>query len=147
MFNDTGALSSARTAQSMRRSAGSSAGSSNNRNGAGDDSAGQISEVPEEGVATSPTTPHRSGSLSSSSSKNSAVSEQRNKGMILPFRPLALSFRDVNYFVDMPAVTYPLCLLISDTLDALPPLFPSISNYSLCVLRNVLVGWMPGKES
>lgn len=29
-----------------------------------------------------------------------------NKGMILPFEPLALTFHDVNYFVDMPAVSF-----------------------------------------
>lgn len=27
------------------------------------------------------------------------------KGMILPFQPLAISFNDVNYYVDMPAVS------------------------------------------
>ena len=27
------------------------------------------------------------------------------KGMILPFEPLALTFHDVNYYVDMPAVS------------------------------------------
>ena len=28
------------------------------------------------------------------------------KGMVLPFTPLALSFDDVKYFVDMPAVIF-----------------------------------------
>lgn len=33
------------------------------------------------------------------------------KGMILPFQPLSMSFDDVNYSVDMPAVrSSPLCL-------------------------------------
>lgn len=28
------------------------------------------------------------------------------KGMVLPFTPLAMSFLDVNYYVDMPAVSF-----------------------------------------
>ena len=28
----------------------------------------------------------------------------RNKGMILPFQPLTMTFHKVNYFVDMPKV-------------------------------------------
>ena len=28
------------------------------------------------------------------------------KGMILPFQPLAISFDDIKYYVDMPAVLY-----------------------------------------
>lgn len=28
----------------------------------------------------------------------------RNKGMILPFQPLTMTFHDVNYFVDIPKV-------------------------------------------
>lgn len=38
---------------------------------------------------------------------------QGRKGMILPFEPLALTFHNVNYYVDMPSVsTYfsaPIC--------------------------------------
>jgi hypothetical protein len=30
---------------------------------------------------------------------------QAQKGMILPFQPLALTFHNVNYYVDMPAVS------------------------------------------
>lgn len=29
------------------------------------------------------------------------------RGMVLPFSPLAMSFDDVRYFVDMPAVNHP----------------------------------------
>lgn len=28
------------------------------------------------------------------------------RGMVLPFRPLSLAFNHVNYYVDMPAVSY-----------------------------------------
>lgn len=31
----------------------------------------------------------------------------RKKGMILPFQPLAMTFHNVNYFVDMPKVCLP----------------------------------------
>lgn len=30
---------------------------------------------------------------------------QGQKGMILPFEPLSLTFHDVNYYVDMPSVS------------------------------------------
>jgi hypothetical protein len=30
------------------------------------------------------------------------------RGMVLPFQPLAISFDDVHYYVDMPAVSLPL---------------------------------------
>lgn len=38
------------------------------------------------------------------SSLESANGIAQKKGMILPFTPLAMSFDDVKYFVDMPAV-------------------------------------------
>lgn len=28
------------------------------------------------------------------------------KGMVLPFQPLSLAFNHINYYVDMPAVSY-----------------------------------------
>lgn len=28
-----------------------------------------------------------------------------NRGMVLPFQPLSLAFKNVNYYVDMPAVS------------------------------------------
>lgn len=37
------------------------------------------------------------------------------RGMVLPFTPLAMSFDDVRYFVDMPAVTI---LLPLETLES-----------------------------
>ncbi|CAI0410743.1 unnamed protein product [Linum tenue] len=44
--------------------------------------------------------------LSISSHSNGNVSpdeESRKKGMVLPFQPLSLAFKNVNYYVDMPA--------------------------------------------
>lgn len=38
--------------------------------------------------------------------------EQAQKGMILPFEPLALTFHNVSYYVDMPAVSCSLNLSI-----------------------------------
>lgn len=49
----------------------------------------------------------RLSSLSFASSANDAFNEAgRRKGMILPFQPLAISFDDIKYYVDMPAVRY-----------------------------------------
>lgn len=36
---------------------------------------------------------------------NNADSATNKKGMVLPFQPLSLSFENVNYYVDMPAVS------------------------------------------
>lgn len=36
---------------------------------------------------------------------NISKGSQGQKGMILPFEPLALTFYDVNYYVDMPDVS------------------------------------------
>ena len=36
---------------------------------------------------------------------NLSKGSQGQKGMILPFEPLSLTFHDVNYYVDMPAVS------------------------------------------
>lgn len=36
---------------------------------------------------------------------NEVVSAPNKKGMVLPFKPLSLSFNHMNYFVDMPAVS------------------------------------------
>lgn len=35
------------------------------------------------------------------------------RGMVLPFNPLAMSFDNVNYYVDMPAVSSPSTILRS----------------------------------
>lgn len=44
------------------------------------------------------------------------------RGMVLPFSPLAMSFDDVNYYVDMPAVSVPSTILNSFLLSHfLPP--------------------------
>ena len=37
-------------------------------------------------------------------SPTSAKEGSKKKGMILPFQPLTMTFRNVNYFVDMPKV-------------------------------------------
>lgn len=46
--------------------------------------------------------------VSSSFARDSFTSDTERKvekrGMILPFEPLSISFRDINYYVDMPAV-------------------------------------------
>jgi hypothetical protein len=34
-----------------------------------------------------------------------------SRGMVLPFNPLAMSFDNVNYYVDMPAVSSPSIIL------------------------------------
>lgn len=33
-------------------------------------------------------------------------SNNPRKGMVLPFQPLSLAFNHVNYYVDMPVVSY-----------------------------------------
>jgi len=43
--------------------------------------------------------------ISHSGSSNSAVGNPR-RGMVLPFQPLSLAFDHINYYVDMPAVSY-----------------------------------------
>ena len=40
--------------------------------------------------------------------------EQAQKGMILPFEPLALTYHNVDYYVDMPAVSCSLSLSIEN---------------------------------
>ena len=35
-----------------------------------------------------------------------ATGVARKRGMVLPFTPLAMSFDDVNYYVDMPVVSH-----------------------------------------
>lgn len=53
---------------------------------------------------------------SSKGNKSSGVTNNRtNRGMVLPFQPLSLAFNNVNYYVDMPAVsTFTLeCTVIS----------------------------------
>lgn len=37
-------------------------------------------------------------------SERTADRNTSNKGMILPFQPLSMTFHNVNYFVDMPKV-------------------------------------------
>lgn len=44
-------------------------------------------------------------SRNADSALESANGVAPRRGMVLPFTPLAMSFDDVNYFVDMPAVT------------------------------------------
>lgn len=40
----------------------------------------------------------------STKSSKSTGGESKNKGMILPFQPLTMTFHNVNYYVDMPKV-------------------------------------------
>lgn len=47
---------------------------------------------------------HSVKSLWLESGDPSAHSGSTNKGMILPFQPLAMTFHNVNYYVDMPKV-------------------------------------------
>lgn len=50
----------------------------------------------------------RSASLKSSSSRMGSTSEanqNRERGMVLPFEPLSISFDDIKYSVDMPQVS------------------------------------------
>ncbi|CAM6086642.1 unnamed protein product [Calypogeia fissa] len=92
-------MSSARLAQSL--SLGRSnrkEGTGRLRSGAGESSARQMSELSAESAATSSRSPQRG----TSSSENGTRSEP-NRGMILPFQPVAMCFKDVNYFVDVPA--------------------------------------------
>jgi hypothetical protein len=39
---------------------------------------------------------------------NAAARDAPGKGMVLPFEPLSMSFNEINYYVDMPAV----CMLV-----------------------------------
>lgn len=47
----------------------------------------------------------RNGS-GNNSSDIKTTSHAITKGMVLPFQPLAISFDDISYFVDMPAVCF-----------------------------------------
>ena len=42
-----------------------------------------------------------------------STTDENKRGMVLPFTPLAMSFEDVNYYVDMPPVRslFPVLLL------------------------------------
>lgn len=37
---------------------------------------------------------------------NAKQGRSEKKGMILPFKPLTMTFHNVNYYVDMPKVTF-----------------------------------------
>jgi hypothetical protein len=56
------------------------------------------------------------------------------RGMVLPFSPLAMSFDNVNYYVDMPAVSSPSTILSSFFMSHLLPL-----------MENFIV--LPGNET
>lgn len=45
------------------------------------------------------------GRMSRDSAAEASSGAGNKKGMVLPFSPLAMSFDDVRYFVDMPAVS------------------------------------------
>lgn len=55
------------------------------------------------------------GGLSQNANSNLdlATGVAPKRGMVLPFLPLAMSFDDVNYYVDMPAVSTILVELVS----------------------------------
>lgn len=40
------------------------------------------------------------------SGTNETANRRTQTGMVLPFQPLSLSFNHMNYYVDMPAVSY-----------------------------------------
>lgn len=63
-----------------------------------------------------------------------------DRGMILPFQPLSISFSDVSYFVDMPAVRSPFMSRCSDGLSLIPFQYPDRQYlFSHCQLRHVSV--------
>lgn len=45
-------------------------------------------------------------SRSGDSSLEAALGVAPRRGMVLPFNPLAMSFDNVNYYVDMPPVSF-----------------------------------------
>jgi len=45
-----------------------------------------------------------SGTLDESNDEATVNSSQVNKGMVLPFVPLSITFEDIRYSVDMPEV-------------------------------------------
>jgi hypothetical protein len=48
----------------------------------------------------------RSSDTSDMSYVNASVRADPGRGMILPFEPLSMSFSEINYYVDMPAVCF-----------------------------------------
>lgn len=51
----------------------------------------------------------RSGNLDGESDRFSAIEEATlapKRGMVLPFKQLSIAFHNVNYYVDMPAVSH-----------------------------------------
>ena len=65
----------------------------------------------------------RGQSTSDRSHRNASVRISPGRGMILPFEPLSMSFSEINYYVDMPAVC---CLSIYFFFQAA---FPCIAHY------------------
>ena len=54
------------------------------------------------------------------SSLEAANGVAAKRGMVLPFTPLAMSFDDVNYYVDMPPVRIPsLCCHLEKVFDTI----------------------------
>lgn len=58
---------------------------------------------------------------------NSFRESSAEKGMVLPFTPLAMSFSDVHYYVDIPAVSLFTLLCNLCFLPLVPDLFPGLT--------------------
>ena len=52
-----------------------------------------------------------------SSSAIGAANNESRKGMVLPFQPLPLAFNHVNYYVDMPAVSFSVLIYLQHPCD------------------------------
>lgn len=55
---------------------------------------------------------NESGMVESNKSSVCNADHATRRGMVLPFQPLSLAFNHVNYYVDMPAVSHFLFLLL-----------------------------------
>jgi len=62
----------------------------------------------------------------------STSSHGPKKGMVLPFQPLSLAFNNVNYYVDMPAVSNCVSYLFSLYRFTNAPLVVFIVSFKFC---------------
>ena len=79
-----------------------------NRGGVAETSASSEASAHERDMGTRPSTANRGGPAGTSapSEASEAVQPGIRHGMVLPFQPVTLTFRDVHYSVDLPAVRY-----------------------------------------
>ena len=81
-----------------------------------------ISEDVSESVSQQQSTSNPEGSdvsVRNMSSSECVTDGQTKRGMVLPFQPLSLTFKHVNYYVDMPAVS-----IFSQLIYVMTLLFP-----------------------